>query len=675
MQSYFDEVHVMVITMLLLPLVAFCLSIKVGIYDDYPMCYMENNTPKGFYVDILKYIASKEKWDLVFVYDKWGKLLDMLEKGEIDALAAIAYTAEREKIYDFNNEPFISNWGIVVAKKQLISIFELSGMTVALVKKDVYAERFLKMLEEFHVDVKAVWVDNYEEVMEYIDEGKAYAGVVSRFFSTLESHKRSCVETPIIFASVDLKMAFKKGSAINLKIIPVIDRYLKEMKSQKRSVYWKSLSRYFEASFKMPEWLKLFILISIGSLAFLLIILIILKRLVNIRTRELLQRTKELQGANQQINAMNEQMRSLYNELQETFDRFQDIMVLTSQVGTFEASEKEFLENVLDMALKLVPKAKYGSVSLIKGDRWVFITTKGHDIEKLRDLPLRREYAVVNIDSAKIVDRIMDKNKVLMPPELFEEFSKAAKPVKSSILSPLKFGGKLIGFFSLDIPEGSEETFTEQDVEIVDKFSRIISGFYVARRYMEVEGKFHKNVAIALVKALESYDPYMKGHSERVAQYSTNLAERLHFEKSMIRKIYWAGLVHDIGKIIVPRSILNKAGKLTEEEYEIVKKHALKGYEILLEVEGMDEIAKIVKHHHERWDGRGYPDGLKEEQIPIESRIIALSDAFDAMTSARPYRDPLSVEEALNEIMENKGTQFDPNLADVFVQMIMTRSA
>ena len=89
----------------------------------------------------------------------------------------------------------------------------------------------------------------------------------------------------------------------------------------------------------------------------------------------------------------------------------------------------------------------------------------------------------------------------------------------------------------------------------------------------------------------------------------------------------------------------------------------------------MEEIAKIVKHHHERWDGRGYPDGLKGEQIPIESRIIALSDAFDAMTSARPYRDPLSVEEALNEIMENKGTQFDPNLADVFVQMIMTRSA
>ena len=192
---------------------------------------------------------------------------------------------------------------------------------------------------------------------------------------------------------------------------------------------------------------------------------------------------------------------------------------------------------------------------------------------------------------------------------------------------------------------------------------------------MEVEGKFHRNVAIALVKALESYDPYMKGHSERVAQYSTNLAERLHFEKSMIRKIYWAGLVHDIGKIIVPCSILNKAGKLTEEEYEIVKKHALKGYEILLEVEGMDEIAKIVKHHHERWDGRGYPDGLKGEQIPIESRNIALSDAFDAMTSARPYRDPLSVEEALNEIIENKGTQFDPNLADVFVQMIMTRSA
>jgi len=665
----------MIITMLFLSSVVFCLSIKVGIYDDYPMCYMENDTPKGFYVDILKYVASKEKWDLVFVHDKWEKLLDMLERGEVDALAAIAYTAEREKIYDFNNEPFISNWGVVVAKKQLSSIFELSGLTVALVKKDVYAERFLKMLEEFHVDIKVVWVDDYEEVMGYIDKGKAYAGVVSRFSSALESHKHSCAETPIIFAPVDLKMAFKKGARINSQIVPIIDRYLKEMKSQKGSVYWESLSRYLEVPFRMPEWLKLLIQISIGSIAFLLIILIILKKLVNVRTRELLQRTEELQRANQQINAMNEQIKSLYNELQETFDRFQDIMVLTSQVGTFEASEKEFLENVLNMALKLVPKVKYGSVSLVKGDRWVFIAAKGHDIEKLKNLPLKREYAIVSIDSTKIVDRIMDKDRMLMPSELLEEFSNAVKPIKSTIISPLKFGGKLIGFFSLDIPEGSEEVFTEQDIEIVDRFSRIISGFYAARRYIEVEGKFHKNVAIALVKALESYDPYMKGHSERVAQYSTNLAENLHLEKSMIRKIYWAGLVHDIGKIIVPRSILNKAGKLTEEEYEIVKKHALKGYEILLGVEGMEEIAKIVKHHHERWDGKGYPDGLKGEQIPIESRIIALSDAFDAMTSARPYRDPLSVEKALNEIMKNKETQFDPNLADAFVQMIMSRSA
>jgi len=215
-------------------------------------------------------------------------------------------------------------------------------------------------------------------------------------------------------------------------------------------------------------------------------------------------------------------------------------------------------------------------------------------------LPLKREYAVVYIESTKIVDRIMDRNKALMPPELFEEFSKAAKPIKSTILAPLRFGGKLIGFFSLDIPEGSEETFSKQDVEIVDKFSRIISGFYAARRYMEVEGKFHRNVAIALVKALESCDPCMKGHSERVARYAIDLAERLNFDKGMIREVYWAGLVHDIGKIIVPRSILHKAGKLTKEEYEVVKKHALKGYEILMEVEGMDEIAKIVKHHHER---------------------------------------------------------------------------
>lgn len=133
------------------------------------------------------------------------------------------------------------------------------------------------------------------------------------------------------------------------------------------------MAYYLETSFKIPKWLKLLFQIGAGLFVLLLARLIVLGRVVRIRTRELLQKTAELQKANQQLNAanqqisaMNEQMKSLYNELQETFERFQDIMVLTSQVGTFEASERESLENVLDMALKLVPKAKYGSVSLQK---------------------------------------------------------------------------------------------------------------------------------------------------------------------------------------------------------------------------------------------------------------------------------------------------------------------
>ena len=159
-------------------------------------------------------------------------------------------------------------------------------------------------------------------------------------------------------------------------------------------------------------------------------------------------------------------------------------------------------------------------------------------------------------------------------------------------------------------------------------------------------------------------------HSRRVAELCAEMAQKMNFEDEEVKKIKTAGILHDIGKIGIEESLLNKPGKLTEEEYSEICKHAEIGYRILNTAPNMTEISEIILSHHERWDGLGYPKGIKGEEIPLFSRIIAIADSYDAMTSDRSYRAALSVQIAREEIRKNAGTQFDPELAIFFAEHI-----
>jgi PAS domain S-box-containing protein len=181
------------------------------------------------------------------------------------------------------------------------------------------------------------------------------------------------------------------------------------------------------------------------------------------------------------------------------------------------------------------------------------------------------------------------------------------------------------------------------------------------------QGKFQKDLLLSIIQILELYDMYTKGHSENVARYSALIAEKVNPDPVWIQQVYWAGLVHDIGKLLVPTQVLNKPTRLTDEEYELVKMHPVWGAKVLMTSERLLEIGQFVLHHHERFDGNGYPDKLSGDTIPIASRIIAVADAYDAMVSERSYRTPFPKEEAIQELLKNKGTQFDPRIIDVFI--------
>ncbi len=186
--------------------------------------------------------------------------------------------------------------------------------------------------------------------------------------------------------------------------------------------------------------------------------------------------------------------------------------------------------------------------------------------------------------------------------------------------------------------------------------------------YGELRELFYKTIR-AISNALDTRDSYTNGHSLRVTIYSMILARELNLDNSFLEDIEIAGLLHDIGKIVIPQNILCKNGKLTDEEFLIMKSHPAKGGKIVFNIKKLQVISEWVKAHHEKWDGTGYPDKLKGTQIPLAGRIIALADTYDAMTSTRPYRTALSHEIAMAEIEKCIGTQFDPDLGKIFISL------
>lgn len=202
-------------------------------------------------------------------------------------------------------------------------------------------------------------------------------------------------------------------------------------------------------------------------------------------------------------------------------------------------------------------------------------------------------------------------------------------------------------------------------------FGPLLLARYTFRLYMDMRSMYLETIH-AFNMTLECKDSYTGGHSKRVEKYATKLARGMKLSEKQIQEVSTAALMHDIGKIAIPDEILNKKGRLTDEEYEMMKTHPDAGADILANVDFLKEIAEIIRCHHEWWDGTGYPNKLKDKEIPIESAILAVADVYDAMTSERPYRAPMSKEQALKELENNAGTQFSKELVVKFIELMTT---
>ena len=259
--------------------------------------------------------------------------------------------------------------------------------------------------------------------------------------------------------------------------------------------------------------------------------------------------------------------------------------------------------------------------------------------------------------------------------------------LQADICVPSYFKKKLLGVLILGRKLSSEE-FTRSEMgfflTLANDAAMAISNAQLIEnlqeKIKETEVLYNKsrrlfiNTTIALAAAVDARDPYTHGHTERVTAYCLAIAEEMQDRPEVKdtpnfrENLHIAALLHDIGKIGIPDSILNKEGKLTPEEYEKIKEHPVIGTAILYPIKELGVILGGVRSHQERFDGAGYPDGLKGLDIPLLARIIAVADAFDAMTSNRPYRTKKSIEKAVAEIKECSGTQFDPDVAQAFAR-------
>ena len=192
----------------------------------------------------------------------------------------------------------------------------------------------------------------------------------------------------------------------------------------------------------------------------------------------------------------------------------------------------------------------------------------------------------------------------------------------------------------------------------------------VTRR--DVEAKLMTEVNMALANAIEAKDSYTRGHSERLAKLAGACAERMALSRDEVAAVRLGAILHDVGKIGIPDRILRQSMALTEDEMAWMRRHPQIGADIIGPVEGLHHVAPLIRHHHEKWDGTGYPKGLKGEEIPLGSRIISVADAFEAMVADRIYRPSLGLSKALEEIKGGRGTHFDPRVVDAFLDLIAT---
>lgn len=349
----------------------------------------------------------------------------------------------------------------------------------------------------------------------------------------------------------------------------------------------------------------------------------------------------------EELSLLKRDLELTIRELSESYEELSLLYRITSELIGLEVDE--IAEKVLGLTERI-----FG----YKNSAMIFI-------DRDSNLSLKASRGNIELDEILKEKALIEKALRDKKTRAFCKLLNGQKEEVSLLISPLS--GKKSDIGALIIIHKPPKEFFANEIKLINTLSSHAALFIENTLiYSEFEELLTGSIN-CLIKALEASSPWTAGHTERVVHYAMAIGRELGLSKTELERLKIAALLHDIGKIGVPDYILNKPGKLDEEENLIIKGHTMKAEEILLSLKPCGNIIQEIKYHHERWDGKGFY-GLRGEAIPLIARIIAVADAFDAMTTDRPYRKRLSFQEAASEIERASGTQFDPMIVDAFLR-------
>jgi HD-GYP domain-containing protein (c-di-GMP phosphodiesterase class II) len=382
--------------------------------------------------------------------------------------------------------------------------------------------------------------------------------------------------------------------------------------------------------------------------------------------RLLSERVERLDMANRRINSLATQLEDKNESLQ---NAIKNISAL-NRVGVALSSELD-LEKVSTLLINISAKglrAEIGYIMLMDEGGEKLLMTSWTGMGEAFD-------ETVTVPSGESVSGMVAKTgQALLLPLVdgaggIKRMSRYGFTRRSVISAPIKIKEKVLGVIELNNKRGSE-SFDEEDLQMLQSIANQAAvAIENANLYQEVQQSYFETIK-ALVQAVEEKDNYTRGHSERVTAFSLKIGERMGFSSSQLQALSYGGVLHDIGKIGINLNIIQKPGRLTQEEFNLIKNHPLIGERIISPIAFLKDVLPIVSQHHERYDGKGYPVGIDGSKMVPEARVLAVADAYDAMITARPYRNPLPREEAVAELRRCSGTQFDPIVVEHFLELL-----
>jgi putative nucleotidyltransferase with HDIG domain len=377
---------------------------------------------------------------------------------------------------------------------------------------------------------------------------------------------------------------------------------------------------------------------------------------------------EELEGANRKISTLASDLETKNINLEKAVAKLSTL----HKVGLAINSTME-LERLFNLLVKITTETLHAQIGyIVISDRekpMLRVTTlHGHNVT------ISPEGTEIQMNSGNVSSWVIKNRKPLLITDInetpeFDRYSSLGFEKKTLICAPLMTKDEVIGTITV-VNKFDGSVYTGEELELLNTIAAQASIAIKNASLYDEQQKIYMNTIHALVTAIEASDSYTRGHSERVTRYSMELAKKLNLPQDRLQIIERAAILHDIGKIGIDLNLLHKTEELTPADVFDLQQHPVIGMNILQPIEFLHEVRVCIGQHHERFDGKGYPHSVPAERLLLESRILAIADAFDAMTSDRPYRNALPTRKAMQELIDNAGSQFDPELVMHFVELL-----